>query len=886
MSTVLAFCAGGRDLRAQPPSPSDAVELLLQRLEQIARAADANGYRQLLADSADRERASDFSTTEFLPGATRAVVHERNREQLVGAPDARGYRLIVQAFIEYGARGRLATWSIDVKWIEDEWRIVDQEGLTAIDNLYRLALNTASQFAAHDLKITAEDFELNLATGSVFVVNAGQGVTGLVLLGQGSMRFHPAPETEKGQVKIFSGTDVLESPFEVAFIRVSPDASARLVPARQLAETPVDPRRLRRAQEIFREEASKSFTVDLSDLSRETWSFLPTGDDVVAEVRTRRFDTLTYARSWNDPEDVTLFNRKTRRNIAVYASKEKLAQRGRFYSEDDSAPYDVLDYDIDVALSPDRQWLDGRARLLLKVRAPALNTLTLRLADPLVVLSIVSEQFGPLFGIRVKNQNSIVVSLPETVARDRVLALTVHYAGRLEPQKVDREAIAFQRDSSANQEDVIAPEPSYLYSNRSYWYPQSTVSDYATARLRITVPALLDCVASGDLEPGFPTVTPARPGVPASKLYLFTAAQPLRYLAFIVSRFVHSDSALIDFPDSHAGDDGTPSGSGAYYRSLGLSVDMNPGQIRRGRELAARGADIARFYASLVGDCPYPSFTIAVVESDLPGGHSPGYFAKIDQPLPTSTLVWRNDPTAFSKFPEFFVAHEIAHQWWGQAIGWRNYHEQWLSEGFAQYFAALYAEHEKGKDVFASLTRQMGKWGKAESDQGPVYLGYRLGHIRGEGRVFRALVYNKAAMVLHMLRRLVGDERFFRGVRRFYGAWRFRKAGTEDFRLAMEAESGMPLERFFERWIYGSTLPRLKFSYTVAVAEVVLHVEQVGELFDIPLVVTIEYVGQKPVQVVVPVTERTVDMRVALAGTLRGVEISQDEGTMVEMLKD
>ena len=72
-----------------------------------------------------------------------------------------------------------------------------------------------------------------------------------------------------------------------------------------------------------------------------------------------------------------------------------------------------------------------------------------------------------------------------------------------------------------------------------------------------------------------------------------------------------------------------------------------------------------------------------------------------------------------------------------------------------------------------------GAW--MRSDQGPVYLGYRLGHIRGESRVFRALVYNKSAAVLHMLRRLVGDEAFFRGLRRFYRESRFRKVGHRGF---------------------------------------------------------------------------------------------------------
>ena len=132
------------------------------------------------------------------------------------------------------------------------------------------------------------------------------------------------------------------------------------------------------------------------------------------------------------------------------------------------------------------------------------------------------------------------------------------------------------------------------------------------------------------------------------------------------------------------------------------------------------------------------------------------------------------------------LPHEIAHQWWGHAIGWKNYHEQWISEGFAQYFAALYAEKSRGATTFAGILRQMRRTAIAYSPEGPIYLGYRLGHIRGEDRVFRAVVYNKGAMVLHMLRRLVGDRPFYDGIRRFYAEWRFKKAGSDDFRQVME----------------------------------------------------------------------------------------------------
>jgi aminopeptidase N len=102
----------------------------------------------------------------------------------------------------------------------------------------------------------------------------------------------------------------------------------------------------------------------------------------------------------------------------------------------------------------------------------------------------------------------------------------------------------------------------------------------------------------------------------------------------------------------------------------------------------------------------------------------------------------------------------------------------------------------------------------------------------------------------------------------------------------MEAASGRSLERFFERWIYGSTLPRLKFSYTVDGTEIVLHVDQIGdELFDYPLVVSVQYADRKTAEVVIPVINRSVDKRVPLAGTLRGVEINKDCPPLAEILK-
>jgi hypothetical protein len=477
------------------------------------------------------------------------------------------------------------------------------------------------------------------------------------------------------------------------------------------------------------------------------------------------------------------------------------------------------------------------------------------------------------------------------------MTLAISYGGRLEPQPVDRETILAglgqDRGSSPFGDDPMFPRPeaSYLYSNQSYWYPQSPITDYATATIQISVPAIYSCVASGEVSSDSPELVPAKDPTQARKLYLFTAERPLRYLAFVVSKFNRADRWTVAFERPPRGKGTTTDGraSNAPYEKLDLIVDANPRQTARGREVAERAVDIVQYYESLIGDSPYSAFTVALVENTLPGGHSPGYFAVLNQPLPNSGLTWRNDPASFSNYPEFFLAHEIAHPWWGQAVGWRNYHEQWLSEGFAQYFAALYAQHYRGDAVFANVLRQMRKWAIEESPEGPVYLGYRIGHIRNDGRAFRAVVYNKGAAVLHMLRRLIGDDAFFRGMRRFYTGSRFRKVGSDDLRQAMEAESGRSLERFFERWVYNASLPKITFSYRVETrstgSEAVLHFEQSGELFDVPVTVTVQYADRKAADVVVPVTDRVVDFRVPLTGPLRTIDVSKDDGTLAEIAR-
>ena len=146
------------------------------------------------------------------------------------------------------------------------------------------------------------------------------------------------------------------------------------------------------------------------------------------------------------------------------------------------------------------------------------------------------------------------------------------------------------------------------------------------------------------------------------------------------------------------------------------------------------------------------------------------------------------------------VAHEIAHQWFGDSVTESDWHHLWLSEGFATYFGNLFFEHAEGRERFL---REMSDDRRRyledkESPTRPVY----DPAVTDLFKLLNRNNYQKGAWVLHMLRGVMGDEKFFAGVRDYYRTYRDRTALTEDFRRVMELHAGRPLDWFFRQWIY------------------------------------------------------------------------------------
>ena len=186
---------------------------------------------------------------------------------------------------------------------------------------------------------------------------------------------------------------------------------------------------------------------------------------------------------------------------------------------------------------------------------------------------------------------------------------------------------------------------------------------------------------------------------------------------------------------------------------------------------------------------------------------------------------------------EALIAHEIAHQWFGNSASEANWHHVWLSEGFATYFTDLYFEHQHGRENFV----------KRLKDERNAVINYAQKNprkaiidtqIKDYNKVLSTNAYQKGAWVLHMLRQKVGDPNFWTGVRAYYQKYQFSNALSHDFKNVMEQTSGQELDDFFQQWLYQAGLPDLdvRWSYDAQKKLVRLQIEQKSiEPFEFPL---------------------------------------------------
>jgi aminopeptidase N len=189
------------------------------------------------------------------------------------------------------------------------------------------------------------------------------------------------------------------------------------------------------------------------------------------------------------------------------------------------------------------------------------------------------------------------------------------------------------------------------------------------------------------------------------------------------------------------------------------------------------------------------------------------------------------------------VIHEIAHQWFGNAVTEYDWDDVWLSEGFATYFTLLFIEHQYGRDAFmeglASSKKRVDEFQKKNPE-------YRIVHdnLTDMSKVTSIQTYQKGSWILHMLRGMVGTDAFWKGIRAYYKKYKDANATTEDFQREMEEASGLDLNDFFQQWLYspGTLKYNGNWEYDSRKKEVNIRIDQVqtdGSFFKMPLEVGI-----------------------------------------------
>jgi len=335
------------------------------------------------------------------------------------------------------------------------------------------------------------------------------------------------------------------------------------------------------------------------------------------------------------------------------------------------------------------------------------------------------------------------------------------------------------------------------------WYPRLGYLNPATYKLAFKTPEWLTFLCVGDK-----TVD----SVSGDWRYTeWISSDPIYVISFNYGLF---DSLTLAEPDLP---------TVKVYRSDAAHV----GRLFGGNKLEETGTDVLaalEFYSK--NFCPYPYREMIVTE--IPyfarGQSFPGF-------LHLGWLSFEGDVNAKGYETDAFRAHETSHQWWGHIVGWESYHDQWLSEGFAEYTAAWFMQAKDGDnkrflemlDAWKdNITQKGGGTGLAwqeGSEAGPIWLGYRLSSTKSSD--YFNLVYAKGAYVMHMLRMMLfdynsySDDRFIDLLQNFVRVYSGKKASTTDFKNIVEHHFDMDMDWFFNQWVFNVSIPTYKNEYEV-----------------------------------------------------------------------
>ena len=370
------------------------------------------------------------------------------------------------------------------------------------------------------------------------------------------------------------------------------------------------------------------------------------------------------------------------------------------------------------------------------------------------------------------------ISLTQTPKKNTTLSVTVAYHG------APTDGLILMKDKDGKPSATGDNWPNRVH----HWIPcLDHPSAKATVRFNVTAPARDLVVANGQMG-----VTRTNPDT--TRTWTYTEGEPIPPYCMVIAV---GEFALLE-PER------------AAVTPLSYYVPQSD------RRYAVQGFSAAAPSLALFSErvAPYPYEKLALIVGATRFGGMENSSAIV---FPAT--LFKDFETAQPRSRRFDIkrsvmevtAHEIAHQWFGDSVTESTWADLWLSEGFATYFAGLFVERYEGRSAFREyMQRQARDYLAYERERrAPV-------HDRDTEDLFKLLNannYEKGAWILHMLRGLMGDQRFFQALRSYYRAHAGSTASTEDLRAACEAASSRDLKEFFRRWVYESGHPQYEVTW-------------------------------------------------------------------------
>ena len=429
----------------------------------------------------------------------------------------------------------------------------------------------------------------------------------------------------------------------------------------------------------------------------------------------------------------------------------------------------VDDYQIDATIEPHLHQITAKA----KVRFTALQDLSVavfELHNDLRVTKVVDEKNQPLSAERVTQDSTVRVPLPSGLTKDATTTLTFEYEGRLE---------------SADNSPVPGLNLAYIGDDTTYllyagrWFP---VSGYGlnrfTSTINITLPAHMLVMGSGkvtssDVAAAKKTAATVLP----TKTFKFVYDKP-SFPGTIVA------GVFQEFKSDEAG--------------LDIHVFFKPTHQSVAPAYTTTAVQEFTYFTTLYG--PLPSTRLNVVE--LPGDTLPYTWAP--------EIVGLAGPSITEKTNYRLLADGISHQWWGVSVSPATKDDWWISDGFSRYSEAMYVENAAGAAGLEEAVKDMSV-GALAYDTVPLSSASKLDTFSTE---FQSLTTDKGAMILHMLRWVLGEDKYNKAMRDFAGEYAGKSATTDDFRTIAEKNYGDQLTWFFSQWLDSTGAPEFKVKYT------------------------------------------------------------------------